>query len=293
MTEPTGTPGPLDEGASAAGDDAYEEPAPVRFPSVRGHGTPPEGVGDGLDGAAADAGTGAVPTAEPAPSTGETAIPAERASDGDARGWWARLPWWAWAVVGLVVVAVVVVVVLATRGGSSPSGTVTAPEVTVTAPAPTPTATPLDHAEGSDLFTGLPDASGQFVLTSASESTGWVDDGDAIESYDLTYTGPSTASATSEKPVTVAYRVVVGQWKKAEDATAFATSLTAAAPADPTSTVTTGDVTVDGKTVGTSTITVPPGTGTDGTAVWTNGTVVVQVTGPGADLQRFFDGFGW
>jgi len=316
MTEPTGTPGPQ-EPEGGAPDAVEEELAPVHFPSVRG--SRDAARAEDLSGATPDAATRGIPG--PATETPDAAAPAwsdelgtdaapdaragasdddlsatdagAAATEGtDGRGWFARLPWWAWVAAGVVVIAVVVAIVVGTRSGG-PSGAATAPTVTTTLPAPTPTATPVDHSDGSDLFTSLPGTTAQFVLTAVADAPAWVDDSDAVESYTLTYQGPSTASVSSASPVTVSYTAVVGQWAKAEDATAFAASLVSAQPADPTATTTNGDVTAAGTKVGTSTITVPADAAADGTAVWTNGTVVVQVTGPGADLQRFFDGFGW
>jgi len=267
MTEPTG---PHD--AEPRPDAVAGEPAPQGVPSTEAGPVGSERAGD-------------------APTDSTSADDAPTGS----RPWWKRLPWWAWLVIGLVVVAVgVTVAVVATSGGSAtPAPTVTAPAVTRTAPAPEPTASPIDHSQGSDLFAALPDTSGQFVLTAAKKAPSWVDDDDAIESYTLTYQGPSTASASSSAPVSEVYEVVVGQWEKPKEATHQAAALVAAQQADPTATTTTDDVTVDGKVVGSVTLTVPQDATADGTAVWTDGTVVVQATGPGADLQRFFDGYGW
>jgi hypothetical protein len=83
----------------------------------------------------------------------------------------------------------------------------------------------------------------------------------------------------------VTYDIVVGQWPTPAEAAAQAAALVAAAPA-PSST---GDVTVAGAVTGTFSIwSVDDATAT---ATWTNGTVLLQATGPAADIENFYLAF--
>lgn len=234
------------------------------------------------------------------PRDAETAGAADATEDSSRSGiaaFVSNLPWWVWAVIGAVVIAIVVVAIVVLGGKDSETPavvTTTAAPVTQTEPAPEPTGTPLDHSDGTALFVALPDSAAQFVLAAAAENDTWTADGGAIESYALTYVGPMTDTLADTVPQDATYAATVGQWKTAKAAAAFADTLARTLSTDESKTTTTSDVIVDGETVGKLVIGLPADDpAAEGEAVWTNGTVVVQATGPGVDLARFYAGFGW
>lgn len=250
------------------------------------------------------------PSGAPGPAT--TPVPAWAAASGDAAG--ATAPAGGTPhddavepsggrrralLVGGIVVGVLAVggigygVVNALGSGGTPSAATS----TVQLPSPTPTVDPIDRGEGSAFFTALPDSVLRFALASTGPADSWSAAG-AIEAYTFTYSDGADGEVV----------VVAGQWETPPEATAFADGLLpeeppAEAPAEaptedatdgataepPPSVDDTGDVQVDGETVGTYTIR-DLGDGT-GVAFWQNGTTVFQATGPVADITDFYAAF--
>jgi hypothetical protein len=152
---------------------------------------------------------------------------------------------------------------------------VSAPE-TVVLPSPTPTIAPVARQPVSAFADSLPSSVLGFALTSLAEHPPLLVAG-AVEGYRLDYADGGGGTLV----------VTAGQWETdAEAAAALATATAAAGTGavpvtdgGPTS----GEVTVGGAVVGTWTLTqAPDGTGT---VTWSNGTVVLQATGP-AEVVR-------
>lgn len=190
-----------------------------------------------------------------------------------------RLPgpaWLPWAVGGVVALVVVVVAVLLLTGDDA-GEPATPAAVEVVGPEPTPAAEPVVRGEGSALFLALPDSVRQYSLASIAPSDAFAGVA-ALESVTASYSGPLEGSE-------VTYDVVVGQWPTPAEAAAQALALVGAAPA-PTSA---GEVTVGGAVTGTFSISSVDDT--TATATWTNGTVLLQATGPAADVENFYLAF--
>jgi hypothetical protein len=180
------------------------------------------------------------------------------------------------AVVAGVVVAAGGAAAVATGvldAGRGPAGP--APE-TVVLPSPTPTIAPVARQPVSAFADSLPGSVLEFALTSLTEHPPLLVAG-AVEGYRLDYSDGGGRTLV----------VTAGQWESdAEAATALAAMTTAAGvgavpvtDGGPTS----GEVQVGGAVAGTWTLTqAPDGTGT---VTWSNGTVVLQATGP-ADVVR-------
>lgn len=173
----------------------------------------------------------------------------------------------------VLLVAVVVAIVLATRGGGEPEPL--EPEV-VTLPVPTPTVEPVERAEGTAFAQALPSTVLQLALSAFAEEPSLVRAG-ALEAYRLDYTDGGTTEVV----------VLAGQWATPEEAAAAMADAVAAGTPEGAET-TEGTVEVDGAQVGTSVLVA--GDGTD-TVWWTNGTVMLQATGPSgtvADVQTAY-----
>ena len=186
-------------------------------------------------------------------------------------------PWLPWAIGGVLALVVVIVAILLLTGGDDAQDPSTPATVEVVGPEPTPVGEPVARGEGSALFLALPDAVRQYVVTAIAPSDAFAAAA-AIESVAATYTGPLDGAD-------VDYAVVVGQWPTPEEAAAHAATLVAAAGAP----LTTGEVTAAGVPAGTYSI-----LGVDdatSTVVWTNGTLVLQATGPAADIENFYLAF--
>jgi hypothetical protein len=181
-------------------------------------------------------------------------------------------------VVALVAVVAVAVVTAFVWPGFAREDADPQPDVTVTAAPPTPTAEPVELPDdATELLSTLPDHVLQVVRLDVTES-GWVEDADAIEAWEITY---GDGSAGGEQVTLVA-----GQWPEADPAAEVHSALLEAA-GDP---VVEGDVTVDGETVGPYAVT--PGAAEGGSVVtWRNGTVVFQATGPDELVQDFYQAF--
>lgn len=200
-----------------------------------------------------------------------------------------------WVVIGVPVVLVAAVVlffVLRPADDRSASAT-----VTTTLPVPTATSEPLDREGTTALVQALPGTVRQFVLTTV-EPTDTLDG--ALESYVVGYAGDaldaqgSPAASTASSSATGAtqtassgFTVTVGQWKDATAATEAAAVL-AADLGEPTSTE---DVTVGDEVTGSLSYFGADGE-PEGTAVWTNGTVVLRAVGPATEIVNFATGFG-
>lgn len=184
-----------------------------------------------------------------------------------------------WSVVAAVVLVAAAITAFLVLRDDSTAPTPT-PTTTVTLPAPTPTAPAVARGDGTALFAALPDAVRQYVLTSIAPAD-LAADGGALEAYDLTYAG---AAGDAE----VTYAVHVAQWATPEEAAAAAEAW--ASPLAPASS--TGEVVVGGTASGTFSLFGEDGTAAEpGTAVWTNGTVVLRATGPALDIRNFYLAF--
>lgn len=198
--------------------------------------------------------------------------------DGDAaRGRGLPGPRWLWwAVAGVVLLVVGVVAYLALSGDEEPAPAAT---VTVEAPVPVPDVEPVERGEGSALFLALPGSVRQYSLQSVTASDEHTASG-ALEGYELTYSGRLDDAMAS-------YVVSVAQWATPEEAAAVAAALAEGAGV-PTSS---GEVTVGDVVTGTYVI-----TGSDGdlgSAVWTNGSVLVRAVGPGQDIENVYRAYGF
>lgn len=186
-------------------------------------------------------------------------------------------PWLPWAVGGVVALVVVVVAILLLTGDDATTEPSAPATVEVVGPEPTPGVEPVARGEGSALYLALPDAVRQYALTAIAPSDAFAAAA-ALESVATTYTGPLDGAD-------VEYSVVVGQWPTPEEAAAHAATLVAGAGTP----VSTGEVTAAGAPAGTFSI-----LGVDdatSTVIWTNGTVLLQATGPAADIENFYLAF--
>lgn len=217
-----------------------------------------------------------------------------------------RRRWQLWSLpIGLLAVGGGVAAVLV-WGGPGEERSPAPAIVTITAAEPTPSTSPVDRGAGTDLFTALPGTVRQYVLTEIAPFglTGAYTT--ATEAYLLTYAGTTVDGV----PTTI--QVTVSQWATPEDATAAAVPVLAAA-GTPTST---GEVTADGivtgafalfgepdtenATAATATQSTPaaePATtaspAATGSAIWTNGTLLIQVQGPGTEIANLYRAFSF
>ncbi|GAA2235859.1 hypothetical protein GCM10010401_04730 [Rarobacter faecitabidus] len=210
----------------------------------------------------------------------ESEAPEDASEDQDGKK---RFAWWVWALIGggaLLVIAGVVIAIVSSRSGAPAP----APTVTVTADAPTPAGTPFERGTGSELFQAIPATGNQFTLTALADNAAWVDDRDAIEAYDATYTATIDGAE-------VTLSVTIGQWGDADEAAEAAKVVTAETVGTDTalSDVRAGDAVVGNLWAPLAGL---PGDATPAGLVWTNGSTVIALTGPGDQLQRFYDGYG-
>lgn len=215
--------------------------------------------------------TGSVPVAE-----GEDATP--------VRG---RRRW----VLPVVVVALLVVVGGAVWGVLHAKGTPTVTTSTLLVPSPTPTLQPVARTATSTFAASLPASVLQYALASSVNDDAWLAKG-ALEAYTETFTDGAGTTLGLQ----------VGQWATPQEATAVLGALTATPPtateaatpgatasADASGLPRTGTVDAAGQAVG-SYVIVDNGDGT-GTATWTNGTALLQLTGPVAEIARAYSAF--
>ena len=209
---------------------------------------------------------------------------------------------WVLPVVLVVLVLVVggaVVGVLRAKG-AAPTGTAS----TLVVPSPTPTVQPVARTATSAFAAALPVSVLQYALASSVNDDAWLAKG-ALESYTETFTDGSGTTLGLQ----------AGQWATPQEATAALGALTAAATptaaattspaasteasaaASPAATAgdgtsglpRTGTVDAAGQAVG-SYVIVDNGDGT-GTATWTNGTALLQLSGPVAEIARAYSAF--
>ncbi len=194
-----------------------------------------------------------------------------------------RVPVWLYIVVGVLLVALTgtLALVLSNRGGA------VVPEAeVVTLPVPSPTVAAIAREPGTAFYDALPSTVLAYAM-SASDAAAELGTLGALEGYRIGY---SDGSAT--------VTLLAGQWPTAEAATAAYASLSSAgdaatAPsASPSATAdspTSGDVTASGTVVGAWSMTA----GADGSGVltWSNGTAVLQLSGPAAALRDVYAAF--
>jgi hypothetical protein len=183
------------------------------------------------------------------------------------------------AVLGVVVLVGGGIGVWSLRGGGG-GGTPVAAASTIVVPSPTPTLAPVARTATTPLAAALPTSVLQFALASSTQSPDWVAKG-ALEAYDEQY--------SDGKGGTIGLRV--GQWPTVDEATAVFTGLAtgsagASATPDQNGLPRNGQVSVGGKNVGAYTI-VNNGDGT-GTALWTNGTAVFQLSTTVGEVARAY-----
>ncbi|WP_129336670.1 hypothetical protein [Cellulomonas endophytica] len=202
-------------------------------------------------------------------------------SDPGASGTTAPAPVWRRPPVlvaagALVAAGLVAAVVLPGRGGDVPAAA-PQPTVTLVAPLPTPTLPPAARPAGTALTAVLPATVLAYALTGSAPDGEWPLRG-ALEAWQDTLSdGASTAT------------VRVGQWRTPEEAAAVAGELAAGVAAAGGTVAAPTEVLVGGAPAGTRT----DGTAADGSgvAVWSNGTVVVLLTGPAADVAALADAY--
>lgn len=192
-----------------------------------------------------------------------------------------RPPVWLLALIGVVLVALVVVAVLLLRPDPvTPEPEVLEPEV-VTLTLPTPTIEPIARETGSALFESLPSTVLGYALTEVGAHPPLIASG-ALEAHRMVYSDGGATSLT----------LVAGQWAVPEAAAAASQGTVAAHTADANAVaadIEEGAVLVAGAEVGRYTF-VPRADGS-GSLTWTNGTVLLEVTGPAAALRDFHTAF--
>lgn len=265
---------PAAPGAGGTSGAGGAPAGPPRHASPGGHATP----GHGLPASAARA------SAPPAP------VPPTGPAGSDEPS---RRPRWLVPVVvagAVVVVGGVVAGVLAGQGAFTPAAPSPSTSTVVLA-SPTSTIDPVGRDATTAFASALPGTVLQYAVASSEEDAERVADG-ALEAWLETWTDGGDATLT----------VRAGQWETAEEAAAVADAVaqglpeaqapdgtpsagSTAAPALPA----TGDVVVDGETVGTYTV-VDAGDGT-GVAVWSNGTAVLEITGPVGQILDLYAAF--
>lgn len=288
MSENESTAPATPAGAGRSRRDAPLEPTESPTPGAAEPSQPADPSGADSDGRPADdgAGTGVAGLAAPEdePRSDEESRRARRSEQRRGRT--------LWFVIGVpvVLVAAVVLFFVLRPADSDPAATAT---VTTTLPVPTASSEPLDRADATALVQALPGTVRQFVLatvepTDALEGAveGWtvVYEGEALSSDGSSASAVSTGSADATDS---GFTVTVGQWADAERATEAAAGLSADL-GEPTSTE---DVTVGDEVTGTLSFYGADGA-SEGTAVWTNGTVVLRAVGPASEVVNFATGFG-
>ena len=169
------------------------------------------------------------------------------------------------------------------QSNSTPEPQVTPPAVTVTAALPAPNMTPIALNVPAPLGELLPTTTGKFALSEAAASKA-KNTARALESQILTY----SVGATPQVAL-VDITLGVSRWATSSDAKDFSTSLEAAAAAgDPDAVMTSGAVEAGSEKVGTFVMRL----GAErGVVTWTNGTTVLQATGPHDQIKDFYVGF--
>lgn len=280
---PGAAPGarPAQPSWAPAGPGAGTSPTgPPRHASPGGHATPAHGL----------PASAAARTSTPPASTPPAAVPPAGPAGTDAPS---RRPRWLVPVVvagAVVVVGGVVAGVLAGQGAFTPAAPSPSTSTVVLA-SPTSTVDPVGRDATTAFASALPGTVLQYAVASSQEDAERVADG-ALEAWLETWTDGGDGTLT----------VRAGQWETAEEAAAVADEVAQALPGaeapagTPSAGSTaapvlpaTGDVLVDGETVGTYTV-VDAGDGT-GVAVWSNGTAVLEITGPVGQILDLYAAF--
>ena len=196
-----------------------------------------------------------------------------------------RVPVWLYIVVGVVLVALAGTVALVLSNGGG--GLVPEAEV-VTLPVPSPTVEAIPRESGTAFYEALPSTVLAYAM-SASVAAPELSTLGALEGYQIGYTDGSTTVT-----------LLAGQWETTEAATAAYAAVSTAGDASPSPAPSaspsaasdapvSGDVTVSGSVVGAWSLTA----GADGSGIltWSNGTVVLQLSGPAAALRDVYAAF--
>lgn len=194
-------------------------------------------------------------------------------SESHARGR-RRPPLWLWIAAGVLAVGVaaVVALLLGNRGG----GPVPEAEV-VTLPVPTPTVSAMERESGTPFYDALPSDVLAFALSASADSPEMLAAG-ALEGYRMDYTDGTQQVV-----------LLAGQWPTAEEADAAYTAMLASVVPEGSTPDDTGAVEVDGTQVGSySMITSEDGTST---VLWSNGTAVMELTGPADAVPDLYTAF--
>lgn len=208
------------------------------------------------------------------------------------------------AAMFLLVVAAIVTYALVSEGQQGQAEPEIPDPITTTLPAPTPEGDPIELDGAGPLIQALPTVVLDHVLTSAEVDEDAYSDHRALEGWLLAYSAPGSD-----------IEVHVLQWEHAEEAAAFAEDVVAAQEVADGEGRRSGDVAVEGESVGRYEIGVlaggeeasEPSTPADddaepvatpdplgpGMAVWTNGTVAFVATGDAARLAQFYDNFSF
>lgn len=211
----------------------------------------------------------AAPDENPADAPAEDVEGAEAAPS--STSFWQTVPLWAWIVAGVALVALIVTAVVVLTSRDTPEPIVLDPE-TVTA-TPTPGVDPIARTPATAFEEALPDVVLGWAVASDEISEELLRAG-ALEGRELTYTDGASPATT--------LTLLAGQWATVEAAEARLGAVVADASAE------SGDVTAGGATVGRYAIL--GGTG-EATVVWTNGSAVLQLTGPADAVRDAFRGF--
>jgi hypothetical protein len=209
--------------------------------------------------------TGAVPAAGPGGPAGPSAAVRRR-----------RL---VVAIVGLVLLVLVGVGVAVALHGKAGTPAAAASTVLV----PSPSIAPVARSATTPFAAALPSSVLQYALASSTDYPTWVTKG-AIEAYEEQYSDGAGGTIGLH----------VGQWPTADEATTVFTALVtgsagAGATPDSSGLPRTGQVSIGGQNAGSYSI-VNNGDGT-GTATWTNGTAVFQLTTTVDEVARAYAAF--
>ncbi|MBD8079453.1 hypothetical protein [Cellulosimicrobium arenosum] len=179
----------------------------------------------------------------------------------------------------LAVVAAVVLFLALVWPGFATAEADQAPEptVTVTAEAPTPTIEPVPRTAQTPFAEALPSTVLGFALTEEAEQEEWTTAG-AIEAYALRY-----ADGPGDDAVVVT--VTAGQYASEAEAQVAAQALVEAAGTGGDQ----GEVTVEGEVAGTWVLS--PGDDGTSTVTWSNGTAVLQATGPDDVVEDVYSAY--
>ena len=187
---------------------------------------------------------------------------------------WRSVPLWAWIVAGVAVVALIVTAVIMLTTKDAPEPIVLDAE-TVTAEAPTPGVEPIERNPATAFETALPSVVRGWAVASDEPATDLVAAG-ALEGRALTYTDGAA------EPVELA--LVAGLWATVEAADARLDAVVAGLGAVTES----GAVPAEGAPLGRFALVE---SGDTATVVWTNGSAVLQLSGPTEAVREAYLAF--